>query len=87
MNDYTSQLFSYGEVVYPLRRDAMVPVRQLALSALGGSLGGVVSTLLIGRAINVYGYVPIFTVLSALPIVAFAMISLGRLMQARENNV
>lgn len=59
----------------------------LALSALGGSLGGVVSTLLVGRAINDYGYVPIFTVLSALPIVAFAMISLGRLMQARENNV
>lgn len=43
----------------------------VSLSALGGSLGGVVSNLLAGRAIAAYGYVPVFTVMSVLPLTAF----------------
>jgi len=33
----------------------------LALSAIGGSVGGMVSTLLAGRVIAAAGYVPVFT--------------------------
>ncbi|HUR57886.1 MAG TPA: MFS transporter [Opitutaceae bacterium] len=43
----------------------------LALTALGGSLGGVVSTLLTGRILDAYGYVPVFTGLGLLHVTAF----------------
>jgi ACS family hexuronate transporter-like MFS transporter len=46
----------------------------LALSALGGSLGGILSTLATGRLIDAYGYVPVFTVLSALHPLAFGVL-------------
>lgn len=48
----------------------------VSLSALGGSLGGVVSNLLTGRAIATYGYVPVFTVVSVLPLIAFVCLEL-----------
>lgn len=48
----------------------------VSLSALGGSLGGVLSNLLTGRAIQAYGYVPVFTVISVLPLCAFACLEL-----------
>jgi ACS family hexuronate transporter-like MFS transporter len=44
----------------------------LSLSALGGSIGGVVSTLAAGKIIQHAGYVPVFTALGFLHIVAFA---------------
>ncbi len=47
----------------------------LALSALGGSLGGIVSNLLTGRAVAAYGYVPVFTVLGGLHLTAFAVLA------------
>jgi ACS family hexuronate transporter-like MFS transporter len=49
----------------------------LALSALGGSLGGVVSTLAAGRLIASAGYVPVFTVLGFLHLGAYAAMEIG----------
>ncbi len=46
----------------------------LALTALGGSLGGMVSTLLTGRVLEAYGYVPVFTSLGLLHLTAFAVL-------------
>lgn len=47
----------------------------LSLSALGGSLGGVVSSLITGRAVNSYGYMPVFTVLGVLHLCAYMVLS------------
>jgi MFS transporter, ACS family, hexuronate transporter len=46
----------------------------LALTALGGSLGGVISTLITGRVLEAYGYVPVFTVLGGLHLTAFGVL-------------
>jgi ACS family hexuronate transporter-like MFS transporter len=46
----------------------------LALTALGGSLGGIASTLLTGRVLNAYGYVPVFTGLGLLHLTAFGVL-------------
>ncbi len=48
----------------------------ISISAIGGSLGGIVATLLTGRAVESYGYVPVFTVMSGLHLTALAVISL-----------
>jgi len=48
----------------------------VSLSALGGSLGGVASNLLTGRAIQAHGYVPVFTAISVLPLAAFVVLEL-----------
>ena len=46
----------------------------LALSALGGSIGGIVANLLAGRAIHAAGYVPVFCVLGFCHLTAFAVL-------------
>lgn len=46
----------------------------LALTALGGSIGGVVSNLVTGRVLNAYGYVPVFTGLGTLHVMAFVVL-------------
>lgn len=46
----------------------------LALTALGGSVGGIVSNLLTGRVLDTYGYVPVFTALGTLHLTAFAVL-------------
>lgn len=46
----------------------------LAISGMGGSIGGVVSTLLAGRTIASYGYVPVFTALGAAHLLAFVIL-------------
>lgn len=46
----------------------------LSVSALGGSIGGIVSTLAAGKIIHRAGYVPVFTALGFLHLVAFATI-------------
>ena len=48
----------------------------LALSALGGSLGGIAANLLAGRAIHAAGYVPVFCVLGFCHLTAFAVLVL-----------
>ncbi len=51
--------------------------RLLALSALGGSVGGVISTLVAGRAIASAGYVAVFTGIGFLHLLAFAALTFG----------
>ena len=46
----------------------------LALSALGGSLGGIAANLLAGRAIHAAGYVPVFCALGFCHLTAFAVL-------------
>lgn len=46
----------------------------LALTALGGSVGGIVSNLLTGRVLDTYGYVPVFTALGTLHVTAFVVL-------------
>jgi ACS family hexuronate transporter-like MFS transporter len=46
----------------------------LALTALGGSLGGVVSNLITGRVLDTYGYVPVFTGLGTLHVTALVVL-------------
>ncbi len=46
----------------------------LSLSALGGSIGGIISTLAAGKIIHSFGYVPVFTTLGFLHFAAFATI-------------
>jgi len=48
----------------------------LSMSAIGGSLGGMVSTLLAGRLIASVGYVPVFTGIGFLHLTAFAILAL-----------
>ncbi len=57
----------------------------LALSALGGSLGGIVCTLLTGQTLKQYGYVPIFTILGGMHLLAFAVLLISRKLQARRD--
>ncbi|MBI5381915.1 MAG: MFS transporter [Opitutae bacterium] len=56
----------------------------LALSALGGSLGGMLSTLATGRAVAAYGYVPVFTAMSGVHLLAFGCLLLGQRFQTRR---
>jgi ACS family hexuronate transporter-like MFS transporter len=49
----------------------------LALSAMGGSIGGIVSTLLTGHIVAHYGYVPVFTILGGVHLLAFGILMLG----------
>lgn len=55
------------------------PREQLAtyvsLCSIGGSLGGILSTLLAGKIIHSVGYVPVFTTLGFLHLTAFALIT------------
>jgi ACS family hexuronate transporter-like MFS transporter len=65
-----------------------VPHRQsatlLALSAIGGSLGGMASTLLAGRAIAAAGYAPVFTALGfAHPSALLVLLAASRLNRTR----
>ena len=48
----------------------------LALSALGGSIGGIAANLLAGRAIHAAGYVPVFCTLGFCHLTAFAVLVL-----------
>ena len=51
--------------------------RVSALSALGGSLGGIVSTLVAGRVISQYGYIPVFVSVGFLHIVGWSILQIG----------
>lgn len=56
----------------------------LSLSAMGGSLGGILSTLWTGQALAQYGYVPIFTVLGGVPLLAFGILMISLQWQHRH---
>ena len=49
----------------------------ISISAIGGSLGGIVASLLTGRVVESQGYVPVFTMMSGLHLTALAVISLA----------
>jgi ACS family hexuronate transporter-like MFS transporter len=49
----------------------------LALSAMGGSIGGIISTLIAGRVIESMGYVPVFTAIGLLHLLAFAILTVA----------
>jgi ACS family hexuronate transporter-like MFS transporter len=55
---------------FPRHRVATV----ISLSSVGGGIGGVLATLLTGRAVQNFGYVPVFTGMSVLHLCAFAFI-------------
>ncbi|HVU32843.1 MAG TPA: MFS transporter [Opitutaceae bacterium] len=50
----------------------------LALTAVGGTLGGIASTLVTGRLLGAYGYVPVFSVLGCLHLTALAVLLVSR---------
>jgi ACS family hexuronate transporter-like MFS transporter len=47
----------------------------VALASIGGSIGGIISTLLAGKVIHAVGYVPVFTTLGFLHFIAFGIIA------------
>lgn len=47
----------------------------IAATAIGGGLGGILATVLTGRAVASYGYVPVFTTMSVLHVTAFAVVA------------
>ncbi len=57
----------------------------LALSAVGGSLGGIACTLLTGQTLKHFGYVPIFTVLGGTHLLAFSVLMFSRWLQTRRD--
>jgi len=51
--------------------------RIVALTLIGGTLGGGLSTLLAGHVIKNFGYIPVFTALGFVHLTAYALMSLG----------
>ncbi|MBX7120900.1 MAG: MFS transporter [Opitutaceae bacterium] len=49
--------------------------RVIAATAVGGGIGGIMATVLTGRAVASYGYVPVFTAMSVLHVTAFAVVA------------
>lgn len=49
--------------------------RVIAATAVGGGIGGILATVLTGRAVASYGYVPVFTTMSVLHVTAFAVVA------------
>jgi ACS family hexuronate transporter-like MFS transporter len=46
----------------------------VSVAGIGGSIGGIISTLLAGQIIGTFGYVPVFTTLGFLHVTAFSII-------------
>jgi len=57
--------------------------RVIAATAVGGGIGGILATVLTGRAVAGYGYAPVFTAMSVLHVIAFVVVSWG--MRARRS--
>ncbi len=51
--------------------------RIVALTLMGGTVGGGFSTLLTGHIIEKFGYIPVFTALGFTHLTAFALMSIG----------
>lgn len=66
-------LLTVSSEVFPRAQVATV----VGLGGMGGSIGGMISTLLTGRVIAAYGYAPVFTVLAFLHLCAFALLFLS----------
>lgn len=59
--------------------------RVIAATAVGGGIGGILATVLTGRAVASYGYVPVFTTMSVLHVTAFAVVA--RAMHSRRSGL
>jgi ACS family hexuronate transporter-like MFS transporter len=51
--------------------------RTVALTLMGGTIGGGIATLLTGRVIKAFGYVPVFTMLGFVHLAAYVVMSAG----------
>jgi len=51
--------------------------RVVALTLVGGTIGGSISTLLTGQVIKTFGYIPVFTALAFTHLTAYAVMSVG----------
>lgn len=49
--------------------------RVIAATAIAGGIGGILATVLTGRAVASYGYVPVFTTMGTLHVTAFAVVA------------
>lgn len=58
--------------------------RVIAATAVGGGIGGILATVLTGRAVASYGYVPVFTAMSVLHVTAFAVVAWAMRTQRRS---
>ena len=56
----------------------------MALSAIGGSVGGIAANLLAGRVISAAGYVPVFTVIAFCHLTAFLVLKVTRNARAKS---
>ena len=56
----------------------------MALSAIGGSVGGIAANLLAGRVISAAGYVPVFTVIAFCHLTAFLVLKVTRNVRVRD---
>jgi ACS family hexuronate transporter-like MFS transporter len=67
---WNSNLFTLMSELFPREHVATF----VAASAIGGSLGGILSTLVAGQVIHGFGYTPVFTVLGLVHLLAFGTI-------------
>jgi len=67
---WNANLLTLTSEVFPIGQTGTL----LALASTGGSLGGIVSTLLAGQVIARVGYIPIFTALALPHLVAYAIL-------------
>jgi ACS family hexuronate transporter-like MFS transporter len=68
---WNANLLTLTSEVFPVAQTGTL----LALASMGGSLGGIVSTLLAGQVISRVGYVPVFTVLALPHLLAYAILA------------
>jgi ACS family hexuronate transporter-like MFS transporter len=67
---WNANLLTLTSEVFPIAKTGTL----LALASTGGSLGGIVSTLLAGQVISRFGYLPVFTALALPHLVAYAVL-------------
>jgi ACS family hexuronate transporter-like MFS transporter len=68
---WNANLLTLTSEVFPVAQTGTL----LALASMGGSLGGIVSTLVAGQVIARAGYVPVFTALALPHLVGYAILS------------
>jgi len=68
---WIANLLTTSSEVFPRHQVGTV----VGLAGMGGSIGGIISTLLTGRVIASYGYVPVFTALAFFHLTAFLFLN------------
>jgi len=70
-SSWNSNLFTLTQETAPREHVASV----VAVSILGGTIGGSLSTLVTGRVIKSFGYVPVFTAIGFVHLGAYQIVS------------